>query len=177
MVMVTIALVMAVIVTNIYAKKDIPQRCPPWTIRLAERFYPAHFLPPRPRQRGGTADTVESYSYNYPTTRKHVGDKLAITETDLDSTTACICCCLCHGNRRESDVTAPSYTRQIKQQEMFGGVTVGSELFDYERSEAEWRMVAKFTDRVFFWLFLALSLCTHTSLFMQMVPETRSTID
>jgi len=45
MIMVSIALVMAVIVTNIYAKKDAPQRCPEWTVRLASHFYPAHYLP------------------------------------------------------------------------------------------------------------------------------------
>ena len=48
MVMVTIALVMAVIVTNIDAKKDSPERAPDWCIAVVSRFYPAHFLPQRP---------------------------------------------------------------------------------------------------------------------------------
>jgi len=48
MVMVTIALVMAVIVTNIYAKKESPERAPDWCIAVVSRFYPAYFLPQRP---------------------------------------------------------------------------------------------------------------------------------
>ena len=48
MVMVTIALVMAVIVTNIYAKKESPERAPDWCIAIVSRFYPANFLPERP---------------------------------------------------------------------------------------------------------------------------------
>jgi len=38
MVMVTIALVMAVIVTNIYAKKESPERAPDWCIAIVSRF-------------------------------------------------------------------------------------------------------------------------------------------
>ena len=53
MIMVSIALVMAVIVTNIYAKKDTPHRCPQWSIRLASRFYPAFYLPPASHDAGG----------------------------------------------------------------------------------------------------------------------------
>jgi len=47
MVMVTIALVMAVIVTNIYAKKDSTERAPDWCIAVVSRFYPDYFLPER----------------------------------------------------------------------------------------------------------------------------------
>ena len=51
MVMVTIALVMAVIVTNIYAKKESPDRAPDWCIAIVSRFYPGQFLPERPGSR------------------------------------------------------------------------------------------------------------------------------
>jgi len=46
--------------------------------------------------------------------------------------------------------------------------------FDLERYDAEWRLIAKFTDRVFFWIFLALSACVQTLLFIQMAPGTRN---
>ena len=47
MLMVSIALVMAVIVTNIYAKKNTSQRCPEWAVHLASRFFPSYSLPER----------------------------------------------------------------------------------------------------------------------------------
>lgn len=49
-------------------------------------------------------------------------------------------------------------------------------LLDYERSEAEWRLVAKLVDRIFFWIFLGLSTITHCAMFMQMSPETRDVL-
>lgn len=174
MVMVTVALVMAVIVTNIYAKKDTPQRCPEWSIRLASRFYPTHFLPARPRSR------LSPVKFGYPSagsagggggSRRHVSETLAITDTDLDSA-GCICCCLCHGNhRRDPEAGGGGAGLQLAT------IDALRESFDFERSEAEWRMVAKFTDRVFFWLFVAMSTCTHTTLFLQMVPETRGNVN
>ena len=42
--------------------------------------------------------------------------------------------------------------------------------FDHERNDAEWRMVAKFVDRVLFWVYFVLSMATQLVLFMQMVP-------
>lgn len=56
--MVSIALVMAVIVTNIYAKKNSPERCPAWAVRLASRFFPAHYLPERQMSSVSLASTV-----------------------------------------------------------------------------------------------------------------------
>ncbi|ESN91998.1 hypothetical protein HELRODRAFT_181926 [Helobdella robusta] len=45
MIMVTIALVMSVIVTNIYSKKNLFQRCPPFWVSLAYRFYNVKKIP------------------------------------------------------------------------------------------------------------------------------------
>ena len=42
---------------------------------------------------------------------------------------------------------------------------------DEEWMEAEWKVLAKFLDRIFFWIFLAMSTIVHTILFRQMVPE------
>jgi len=128
MIMVSIALVMAVIVTNIYAKKDTPQRCPKWTVRLASRFYPAHYLPGHSVHTGPHSDR--------------------------------------HGHTYTSRAP-PSRGRQVP---------TTLETFDFRRSEAEWRMVAKFTDRVFFWLFFFMSLCVQANLFLQMIPETRHAV-
>jgi hypothetical protein len=58
MAMVSIALVMAVIVTNIYAKKNSPERCPMWAVHLASRFFPAHYLPERQMSSVSLASTV-----------------------------------------------------------------------------------------------------------------------
>ena len=162
MLMVTIALVMAVITTNIYNKKDSLQRCPHFIVLLAAKFYPAHLLPPD-RER----ETVRMTGRN----RKHScnggraatsggggggGDIMSITDGEIESLT-CGCCCHC---RKDSVSGVGMYPNH-------------SQGFDYERAEAEWKMVAKFADRLFFWVFFALSSAVQTILFTQMVPESR----
>lgn len=198
MVMVSIALVMAVIVTNIYAKKDAPQRCPEWTVRLASRFYPAHFLP------GHCVDTGTHYdrhgrAYTLPpiierrttqatSARPDVSQMsprhLGVVEKgdDGDCTGRSSCCGGClrrkdsskYGDSdadRASRVAPTSRTSSCGRQ-----VPTTLETFDFRRSEAEWRMVAKFTDRVFFWLFLVMSFGVQANLFLQMIPETRDAV-
>jgi len=227
MVMVTIALVMAVIVTNIYAKKDTPQRCPLWTVRLASWFYPAHFLPPRLPQMPPSLKVEEQVGVADPNNDKFDYDVGLHGDTftqqppgqadRADEGSPCfVWCCACEeeepgSNERKnkqqgadecthergegqrsretttsfthydgkpeyrSDFTSPYSSHYHDDDNKHDGTPSTSphdsfETFDFERSEAEWRMVAKFTDRMFFWLFLALSVCTHSSLFLQMVP-------
>lgn len=235
MVMVSIALVMAVIVTNIYAKKDVPERCPGWSVRLAAKFYPAHFLPShREHHRHAASGVYCKYSGRngpLPAIRERRPlERLATVESatvDVDGgaacdddceTTLCDCCgrFVCRDTSTKcdvvSDVTAgrtrcvdvivvdrcrgdESVRPQRQQQQQCvvsderrysrcprgdSGATAAAPVtldsFDFRRSEAEWRMVAKFTDRVFFWVFLAMSLFTQMNLFLQMVPETRGDV-
>jgi len=199
MIMVSIALVMAVIVTNIYAKKDTPHRCPEWTVRLASRFYPAFYLPPATHHGGvdpgGRACPLPAVIERRPATGSSAaafqltpshsdaaekGEVAAYGDGDCFSRMMAHCGCLGHrrggSSKRGHGVRAsrapprrPSLRRQLS-------VPTTLENFDFRRSEAEWRMVAKFTDRVFFWLFLVMSLCVQGSLFLQMIPETRHAI-
>lgn len=147
MVMVTIALVMAVISTNIYSKKDGPQRCHPFIVKLATKFYPS-LLKEREAAAVGRRNMKDCRIVN----GRH-SDILSIADTEMESLT-CSCCKRC--NRRDSDV---SFRAQ--------------EEFDHDSSEAEWRVVAKFVDRLFFWVFVILSISTQTALFLQMAPGTR----
>ena len=112
--LVAIALVTAVIVTHIDAKKDSLQRCPGWFVRLAARCNRSNYFPSRSPVK------------------------------DIASTITA-----------KNDIDASSRTEQ-------------RESFDLELSKSEWLMVAKFTDHVFFLLFLVISLCTNTIIFIQM---------
>ena len=169
MVMVSIALVMAVIVTNIYAKKDSPQRCPAWTVRLASRFYPVHYLPDRRRTPQG------GYCYKqFPTGPPLRREPLSISglnSNSLDTTPTCDCRG-CRASRPEVDDEGDDVIGN-----MAASPRLTHDTFDFELSQAEWKMVAKFTDRMFFWLFFAMSLFVQFSLFKQMIPETRGLAD
>jgi len=183
MVMVTIALVMAVIVTNIYAKKESPERAPDWCIAIVSRFYPTYFLPQRPSydQPGETG----SGGKNAKRKRKCASDGCEISIPTITT-----------GNEFPlmSLKRSPlAYCRKLEKaagNETGNGPTpkpevasadgnakrrrrTASNSFELERYDAEWRLIAKFTDRVFFWIFLALSTCVQTLLFIQMVPQTR----
>lgn len=199
--MVSIALVMAVIVTNIYAKKDVPQRCPEWTIRLASRFYPAHFLPGhcvnsglhydrhgraytlppiierRAAQPTSARPDVSQLSPPHPGVAQNgvVGD-----DPECAGRRSCCVCCLRCLHRKDSTKRGERASRVVPPWRTSSScgrqVPTTLETFDFRRSEAEWRMVAKFTDRVFFWLFLVMSLCVQANLFLQMIPETRHAV-
>ena len=141
--MVTIALVMAVITTNVYAKKDSGISAPRWVCKVAMRmFSESVLLPPETHSR-------VSRDRKQDCNGRQV-DVMSITDGELDSLT-CGCCCHC---KRERDHRG--FPRDI----------------DYDRIEVEWRMVSKLCDRVFFWLFVVLSMCVQTALFLHMVPPT-----
>ena len=180
MVMVTIALVMAVVVTNIYAKKDSPSPAPRWVVKLAQKCYPTQYLPERCQEhrRGHKGDcngrpgegmshdsdmgmcgcfrrsrprrehmAMDSHRVEYRDPQGYpviVGGQGG--DPEQESLTSTCCGCTRHTNRH----SFASY--------------------DFERYEAEWKLVAKLADRFFFWVFVALSIATQTMLFMQMVP-------
>jgi len=195
MVMVSIALVMAVIVTNIYAKKDTPQRCPGWTVRLASRFYPAYYLPegrdsaePHYTDRHGRTfplpaiierRTVQPTSACLDASQLGVAEKGEADGGDCTGRQGC-CSCLRRRSwslkRGGSGSNGASRASRVTSRPPSSRVPMTLEAFDFRRSEAEWRMVAKFTDRVFFWLFFVMSLFVHANIFLRMIPATRHAV-
>ena len=139
MIMVTVALVMAVITTNLYAKKDSAVECPRWVVRMALKFFPEVVIPPEKPQRGSRRSKHDCNGRQ--------SDVLSVTDGELDSLT---CGCCCHNGNSPMQTSAT---------------------LDMERIEVEWKLVSKFMDRVFFWLFVALSLTVQVALFMHMVPK------
>jgi len=183
MVMVTIALVMAVIVTNIYAKKDSTERAPDWCIAVVSRFYPAYFLP----ERSNNDQPGDGGSRAKNTKRKRKLNNADGCEVNIST--------IATGNDQFPVVSLKrsplAYCRKLSKvagSEAGNGPALqklelgdgkrnkvaAANSFDLERYDAEWRLIAKFTDRVFFWIFLALSTCVQILLFIQMVPQTRN---
>jgi len=205
MIMVSIALVMAVIVTNIYAKKDTPQRCPRWCVRLASHFYPAHYLSTSLSVHDSEAhcekhgricpmpaiierQSTPSLSARPDMSSLHPG---VAEKGEVGTDGGCVGRLGCCGRLRRrgwsrrggdsgdraSRVVPVSRAPSLSSSSSRGRqVSTTLETFDFRRSEVEWRMVAKFTDRVFFWLFLVMSLCVQVNLFLQMIPETRHAV-
>jgi len=185
MVMVTIALVMAVIVTNIYAKKESPERAPNWVIAIVSRFYPAYFLPDRPNndQSGETGSRTK----NAKRKRKYTADGCDVNISTITTGNdhfpvvslkrSPLAYCRKLGKTAGNE-TGNGPAQKPEAASAYGDTkrkkVTATSSFDLERYDAEWRLIAKFTDRVFFWIFLALSTCVQTLLFIQMVPSTRN---
>ncbi|CAD5112490.1 DgyrCDS1706 [Dimorphilus gyrociliatus] len=151
MLMVSIALVMAVVVTNVYSKKDSFKSPPAGVLKIAKKFYQDKLPESRSVSINMSAMRIGKHNCN----GSH-GDVLSITESDLESLTCCNCC-----NCR----TLPSSGQHNLRQ---GGHHYH---MDYDRIQIEWRVVTKFVDRLFFWLFFVLSCAVQAFLFSQMVPE------
>lgn len=149
MVMVTIALVMAVITTNVYAKKDSGSPPPSWLAHIAVRMYAngGMLLPPEPPHSRNSRDRKQDCNGRQV-------DVMSITDGELDSLT-CGCCCHCKTRDHRGDHRG-----------------YGSRELDLDRAEMEWRLVSKLCDRIFFWLFFVLAFCVQTALFLHMVPPT-----
>lgn len=153
MVMVTVALVMAVVVTNIYAKKDSLTPPPRWLVNLAGYFYPA-YLPENIgdihsyRRRHSRSKGSHDYYGNHGNGRH--SDVLSISDGELETLACSNSCkhgCKVRGSGDGGPVMAPT-----------------------DRLDIEWRMIARFADRAFFWLFVVISTCTFTALFLKMIP-------
>jgi len=188
MLMVSIALVMAVIVTNIYAKKNTSLRCPKWAVHLASRIFPSYSLPEResnasfvsiasdkdqelPRQtppsrprkpadwptdgksataRRGTSPGGSGVTRRGPETAGGAAERRA---RRMQRTTASI------------STDSMMYPRQSSEE----GSVSGQDRAERARLKAEWRLAALMADRVFLWMFVALSVVTHASLLVQMI--------
>jgi len=192
MLMVSIALVMAVIVTNIYAKKNSSQRCPEWAVHLASRIFPSYSLPERESNAslvslaaaGGKdpevppRQTPPSRPRNLPTDGKTSSGRRGTSPGGSGVTPV-----IRRGpetgggaaerRARRMQRTAASlstdstmYPRQSSEE---GSIVSSQDRADRARLKAEWRLAAMMADRVFLWAFIALSVVTHASLLVQMV--------
>ena len=142
MVMVTIALIMAVTITNIYAKKNTYQKCPRWPLMVAMRFYPPELIYPKIKYRKQPYNG-NNRDLSFSGADLGGGECISMTESEGETTLSqCGCCGCC---RRDFDITT-----------------------DGERNEVEWKILAKFADRVFFWIFFSLSIIVQSWLFSQL---------
>ena len=206
MVMVTVALVMAVIVTNIYAKKDSRRRAPAWCLNLAfKTFFVQRSEDNKsdnssdrklqssklvfPQNSGATTIQIRpSWSHNASETLPrledarilarpiHVEDKFLrrcrfvkndISSPDKNTWKFSL------GNMNSVNIFSKNKHdgEFIKRYGKKSKFNMEQDMLDQEILETEWRILAKFMDRVFFWIFLALSTTTHSLLFWQMVPN------
>jgi len=206
MVMVTVALVMAVIVTNIYAKKDSTVRAPDWCIAIVSRLYPDYFSPnteigsrlKKANRKGkGKSSTVncnvqllrpfvnavpgtsETMTAGNRATQKpevviETGNEIMQHADDPD------------GNENGNKSPREEITGENRYQSSCNDAAEGKGLdfddliakwkrmqdkLDRQRNEMEWKLVAKFTDRVFFWVFFVLSVAVQVILILQIVPK------
>ena len=148
MMMVSVALVMAVIVTNIYAKKDCAQYAPRWVVRTARKAFPEFIIPPEKTRRRKSDRKVHDYSSRDCNGRNqhHTHNNGSFRETDYDSLTVSGCC-HCPDKFDNGDSV------------------------DLAVIDAEWRLLSKFVDRIFFWVFVGLSCATQGVLLMHMTPQ------
>lgn len=207
MVMVSIALVMAVIVTNIYAKKNSSERCPAWALSLASRFYPSyhiqhmteHRTPDQERNRRKIFDisSISNGKLNVAGRRRPGAAGGGATVGGAASASPCGGGGFgggfggggglggsaevlpppppTHRSRslqrgRRIDYSEDLMLKQIRRSETEGS-DASQDRRDHARAKAEWRLVALLADRIFLWVFVALSVVTHTTLFVQMLPH------
>lgn len=207
MVMVTVALVMAVIVTNIYAKKDSRRRAPEWCLNLAFKTFFVQRIDDNksgnrsdrklkssklvfPQNSGATTIQIRpSWNYNASATLPrienakislkpiHAEDKFlrrcrfdkndGISSPDKNTWKFSLGN-LTSGNIFSRNKHDKEFMKRCGKNSKFD---VEQDMIDQEILETEWRILAKFMDRVFFWIFLALSTTTQSLLFWQMVPN------
>ena len=201
MVMVTIALVMAVIVTNIYTKKESPERAPDWCVAIVSRFYPKYFrsynetgsrlskAARKRKNRSLTATcnvqllhtspipseaTLENTATGSRATQKpevviETGNEIMQHASDSNGNG--------NGNNRSPEVIMGvnryDYVASENNNPDVGEIPDrkrSQDKHDRQRFELEWKLIAKFTDRVFFWIFLVLSVCVQIVLILEILP-------
>ena len=137
MLMVSIALVMAVIVTNVFLRKDSGKRVPACLRKL--------FISSKTRR--------NSLSNKVTTTENHVMETkmhdIEIDNLSLQSEIETLTCRSRCSRKHSSNCTKPQ------------------ELDLSARISYEWQVLAKCVDRIFFWLFLLASAASLVSMFSQ----------
>jgi len=118
MMLVAITMVMSVVVTNIYAKKDSSDHVPRWCIAVVSQLYP----------RGIANETSR---------------------------------CTVERKIRNGVEELPEVDRERSK--------------SVSESKEEWTLVAKFTDRLCFWFYVAQNLVVLTALLVQIVEESSDT--
>ena len=149
MLMVSVVLVMAVITTNLYSRKDSARGPPLWMVNMVVKFYP-EMMPPREvlgdsirrKEKGCNGRHSDIASISDQTGEL---DSLAVTCTNPRQSKGCCC-------RQDVEYVRPDQVNM-------------------DRIDAEWRMVSRFFDRFFFWIYLILSSAVQIVLFMNMMPS------
>lgn len=148
MVMVSVVLVMAVITTNLYSRKDSAQGPPLWMVNLVVKFYP-EMMPPK-EVLGNSIRRKERRWNGRPNDIASISDQAA----ELDSLTV-----TCTSPRQSKGCCCSHDVEYVRPDQV-----------DMDRIDAEWRMVSRFFDRLFFWIYLVLSSVVQVVLFMNMTP-------
>ncbi|KAK2161089.1 hypothetical protein LSH36_121g01014 [Paralvinella palmiformis] len=133
--------------------KDSNTHAAVWIIRLASYFYPM-YIPERPDLTTYHHQTdYKNHCYNSDGRRRPADITPSVSDHELDSLAAG--CAYCgRGSCRKSAEFGPPHA-------------------DSELIDVEWRIIARFADRCFFWLFLIISTCMFTLLFLKMIPPER----
>ena len=196
MLMVSIALVMAVIVTNIYAKKNTSQRCPEWAVRLASRLFPSYSLPDRESNASLVSITsskdpevqAQHLQRQTPPSRPRSTNEKTVPATMRRGTSPGGSGVTRRGpetggsggaaerrarrmQRTTASISTDSMMYPRQNSEEGSIISQGQDRADRARLKAEWRLVALMADRIFLWAFIAISAATHTSLLLQMVLQ------
>ena len=195
MVNITIALVMAVLVTNIYHRKDTFEVCPRWIVRIAKRHYPefVNHLQRRTREEnspprlpicnggnsmhdhaGGCVHVHEGgclTPHTPLTTRASSSTRSSLRNPpNENSRRLCGFFKLFGRFKTSTDTTVARGRRQRSQRNV-----------NLELNCAEWQMVSKFLDKALFWLYLLISCSLQVLLFLQMwwqsPPTSGDTVD
>jgi len=197
MVMVTIALVMAVIVTNIYTKKESPERAPDWCVAIVSRFYPKYFRSynetgsqlskaARKRKNRSLTDTCNvqllrpspisdatlenAATGNWATQKPEVvtqTEKEMIRHADDSNGNG-------NGNNRSPELImgVNRYDYVASENNNPDVDEIPDQKWVQDQHELEWKLIAKFTDRLFFWTYVVLALCVYVVLILQVFPTT-----
>ena len=140
MLMVSISLVMAVTVTNIYLRKDGFHRVPFWVRKIfigKTRMMPQETkLLTTIRHENHTSCDGKMQDFDVDTISTH---------SEVETCRAR--CCQCHGQNHVQDSQDP-YELNM-------------------RTSLEWQILAKNVDRLFFWIFFISSIAALTAMFAQ----------
>lgn len=139
MVMVSISLLMAVIVTNIYLRKDSGHRVPAWVRRT--------LLRPRARR-----EKLRRRVFN--SNDNHVNDGTIGQDIEIDN--------LSHMTERDSLTSSRRQGGTRATNSIYNRPPVREKNAEWAE---EWDRVAKLADRVFFWLFTIASAAALVSMF------------
>ena len=155
MIMVSIALVMSVIVTSIYLRKENGDRVP---VCLRKIFLRAS------RRRNSLTDKVTTISENHISeNNKHDGHR----DIELDSLSAPSEIDMLTHKSASRHRTTPSSGHPLADS--------GEDPHEIQKRYAdEWKSMARAVDTLFFWLFLSASVAALTAVFAQ-IPRYRAT--